>query len=322
MEKSLQKKGINYSSKYFKILHEYKDEINNLENIKSSMTKKFHEISQQVDNINNEINNKIKLKDEYVLKYQEETLIKNIPSKDILTILSNTDISNFEQIVCCSGCKNTNKNKNKINRNIHNINNILRNNWIMSNNGVFCPSCVYYFQPRDICIGSKKKEKCAKPEQYLLKYVNCYFCKENKIITKCIHTEKILNNIIPDTDIFKFYNIITTSNIFICHTCIQNQTTSLTHLSKHMTMDKKKCIYYQKNNISPKILPLEIHNISKIIIKKKINYDNECIMCNDKIEQNRIIMKKKINNKKCLPLPTVLTSVVYSYVNEHDFILL
>ena len=84
-----------------------------------------------------------------------------------------------------------------------------------------------------------------------------------------------------------------------------------------MTMDKKKCIYYQKNNISPKILPLEIHNISK-----KINYDNECIMCNDKIEQNRIIMKNKINNKKCLPLPTVLTSIVYSYVNEHDFIFL
>jgi hypothetical protein len=307
--------NIKYPKDYFKSLHEYKNEINNLENEKNTLLEQNINISEKINNINEQINIKIKLKDLFVSKKQTQYITDMMKYSDVLTVLTPNVLPKDTQ---CSSCL-----KLKKNLNIY-LNTYINKNWVMSCDGVFCPKCIYHIQPKDVCIGLHAKEICENPSQFKIKIANCFLCKRNKIITKCIHMEKILrglhksNNKKNINKLIDIYNTVLESNLFFCTGCIPNKQT-IEHLTNHFTKNSRKGIYFNNYNVSARIFSCFENAIHSFKTPEIFKYDANCCLCRDGFYKNKNVIYDFFENN--INLPKVLNKIIFSYFDKIDYVM-
>jgi hypothetical protein len=294
-------KKIEYSKDYFIKLHEYKRQVGDLEKEKEILLEKDVDINKKLLNINKKINEAIGSTNIYVEKEQTKLIRDAIDPPNILTILTPDELRGNTR---CRSCL-----KSKRSLNCH-----LNKNWVMSNDGVFCPKCVYHMQPKGICIGMNVKKNCKNPEEFKIKISKCFLCKKDKMLTKCIHTEKALRGMCYDVDTVNIYDVIMQTNLFFCTDCI-DKGKSITHLSNHFKKTPKKGIYFNKYNIAPRLFscggnPFENPN--------KFKYDEKCRLCLDGFYKNKhnllALFKTNIN------IPTVIINLIFSYFDKIDYV--
>jgi hypothetical protein len=307
--------NIKYPKDYFKILHEHKNEINNLKNETDILLKKNINIIDKIKKIDEQINIKIKLKDCFVKKKQTQYITDMMKPSNILTILTLDDLLENTQ---CSSCLRLKKNIN-IDSNTY-----FNKNWVMSCDGVFCPKCIYNIQVKDVCVGLHAKEKCKNPTQFKLKIANCLVCKKNKIITKCIHMEKNLwglHDNISKKCINKsidIYNSVLESDLFFCTECVQNKQ-RLEHLKNHLTSDSRNGVYFNNYNVSARIFSCS-RNVSYLFKKPVIfKYDACCCLCQNGFYKNKYIIHDFFENN--INLPKVLNKIIFSYFEKIDYVM-
>lgn len=294
-------KQIEYPKDYFTKLHEYKYQVSDLEKEKVLLLKMDININKKLLNINNKINKTIELTNVFVEKEQTKLIKDTIDPSNILTILIPDDLCGETR---CKSCL-----KSKKNLKYH-----LKKNWVMSNEGVFCPKCVYHMQPKGICIGMDVKQHCKNPEEFKIKIAKCFLCKKDKMLTKCIHTEKVLRGVNYNVDIVNIYDTIMQTDLFFCTDCIDNGK-SINHLSNHFKITSKKGIYFNKYNIAPRLFSC---GGSPFKNSNKFEYDEKCRLCFDGFYKNRyhllILFKTNIN------IPLVLINLIFSYFDKIDYV--
>jgi hypothetical protein len=308
--------NIKYPKDYFKILHEHKTEINNLENEKNILLQKKTDISEKIKNINETINIKIKLKNSFVSKKQTQYITDMMKSSDVLTILTPDELSEDTR---CSSCLELKKYSNVY------LNTYINKNWVMSGDGVFCPKCIYHIQPKDVCIGLHAKEICKNPSQFKIKIANCFLCKRDKIITKCIHMEKILlglhksnNNEKNKNKLINIYNTILESNLFFCTNCIPTKQT-IEHLTNHFINNSRKGIYFNNYNVSARIFSCSGNAIYSLKKPEIFKYDVNCCLCRDGFYKNKHVIYDFFENN--INLPKVLNKIIFSYFDKIDYVM-
>jgi hypothetical protein len=310
-------KNIKYPKDYFKILHECKNEINDLHDKKNILLKQNINICENIKNINEQINIKIKLKDSFVSKKQTQYITDLMKSSDVLTVLTPDELP---EETLCSSCLKLKKNLNIC------LNTYINKNWVMSSDGVFCPKCIYHVQPKNVCIGLRAKEICKNPSQFKIKIANCFLCKRDKIITKCIHMEKILwglyksnnNNEKNINKLINIYNTVLESKIFFCTSCIPNKQT-IQHLTNHFINNSRKGIYFNNYNVSARIFSCSGNDMHSFKIPEIFEYNDNCCLCQDGFYKNKHVIYDFFENN--INLPKVLNKIIYSYFEKIDYVM-